>query len=255
MRIFYDVDTQNDFMNKDGALYVPNAEALKPNLAKLTYFAKENNVLIVGSVDRHFGTEEYKDREGELQRRGGKFPDHCMNESKGELKIDETTFHVYPTRSSCPVTDRKFDAGRYIAHDRETSSIKEKLRWANNIMDINGNLILLYRNPKRENLPVYFEKQNYDVFTNPVADYFFQKLLKIRRFDKEAVVYGVATDYCVKAAVLGMQKEGIQCYVVEDAIKGVASETTKTALKEMKIAGAKFVKTKDVLEEKLGGEK
>jgi len=33
------------------------------------------------------------------------------------------------------------------------------------------------------------------------------------------VVYGVATDFCVKAAVLGMQKRGVQCYVVEDAIK------------------------------------
>ncbi|MDO8741030.1 MAG: isochorismatase family protein [Candidatus Woesearchaeota archaeon] len=249
MRIFYDVDTQNDFMNKNGALYVPDAELIKPNLAKLTCFAKEKNILIAGSVDRHFGTEEYKCREGELQRWGGPFPDHCMNGSKGELKIYDTALHVYPTRSGGPVTDRDFDAGRYIAHERETSSIKEKLRWANNIMDVNGNLILLYRDPKKENLPVYFEKQNYDVFTNPAADYFFQRLLKARRFDKEAVVYGVATDYCVKAAVLGMQQRGVQCYVVEDAIKGVDPKTTEAAIEEMKKAGAKFINTKKVLEE------
>ena len=34
--IFYDVDTQNDFMKEDGALYVPGAESIKENLEKLT---------------------------------------------------------------------------------------------------------------------------------------------------------------------------------------------------------------------------
>ena len=65
---------------------------------------------------------------------------------------------------------------------------------------------------------------------------------------QEAVVYGVATDYCIKAAVVGLQKRGVQCYVVEDAISGVAPDTTKSALEEMVRAGARFVKTSDVLE-------
>ena len=58
MRIFYDVDTQMDFMNKDGALYVPNAELIKPRLELLTNFAINNRILRIGSVDQHFGTEE-----------------------------------------------------------------------------------------------------------------------------------------------------------------------------------------------------
>ena len=37
--IFWDVDTQYDFMKADGKLYVPDAEQLIPNLKKLTDYA------------------------------------------------------------------------------------------------------------------------------------------------------------------------------------------------------------------------
>jgi nicotinamidase/pyrazinamidase len=89
-----------------------------------------------------------------------------------------------------------------------------------------------------------FEKQTYDVFTNSQIRGALQDY-KVT----EAVVYGVATDYCVMAAVKGMQKLGIQCYVVEDAIAGITPETTKQAIYEMKEAGAKFVKTEDIITE------
>jgi nicotinamidase/pyrazinamidase len=92
----------------------------------------------------------------------------------------------------------------------------------------------------------YFEKQSCDVFTNPE----FEAYIRYQGV-KEAVVYGVATDFCVKAAVLGMQQRGIECYVVEDAIKGVFPESTKKALEEMARAGAKLVTTKQVLEGRL----
>ncbi len=90
---------------------------------------------------------------------------------------------------------------------------------------------------------VYFEKQEVSVFSNANA-----ALLK--RFDA-AVVYGVATEYCVKAAVLGMRQRGIDVLVVEDAIKGINPEGEFYAIEEMKAAGAKFIKTKDVLEGKV----
>ena len=36
-----------------------------------------------------------------------------------------------------------------------------------------------------------------------------------------AIVYGVATDYCVKDAVVGLLKRGIKVSIVEDAVKGI----------------------------------
>ena len=93
---------------------------------------------------------------------------------------------------------------------------------------------------------LYFEKQSHDVFTNPAFELFLD-LAEVN----EVVVYGVATDICVKAAVLGMQYRGIQCYVVGDSTSGVDSNETKKAIDEMKEEGAIFVKTKDVLEDLL----
>lgn len=239
MKIFYDVDTQNDFMNKNGALYVPDAEIIKPNLKLLTDYARENFLPVVGSVDKHFGTKEYKHREGELQRWGGPFLDHCMKDTPGEHKIYETILEY--SREGLTT-----DNGDYIPHVLE-KNLNPKTKVAlRNLLDIANRKINKVVERKTPPQGVYFRKQSYDVFTNPAFPVFLD-MADV----KQAVVYGVATDYCVKAAVLGMQQRDIQCYVIEDAIKGVEEATTKAALEEMAKAGAKFVKTKQVLEGKL----
>jgi len=243
-RIFYDVDTQNDFMNRDGALYVPGAELIKPNLRDLTKYARNpgrydsvmDAIPIVGSVDRHFGTKSYNGREGELNRWDGPFPNHCMSGKKGQQKIDETRviWHEFGVEP--------YDVAIYIPH-----YLDGKVRKLDLVKSI-GEVVPLYELTPTKTL--YFEKQNYDVFTNPA----FQLFLDLAEVD-EAVVYGVATDYCVRAAVEGMKKQGIQTYVVEDAIKGVAPDTTEAAIEEMKKdkegLGAIFVTTQQVLEDRI----
>lgn len=213
MRIFYDVDTQNDFMNKDGALYVPDAESIKSKIKLLTEFAENNKILIIGSVDQHFGNEKYKEREGELKKWGGIFPEHCMSGTFGQKKISETS------------------TSRLIFHPH----------FVDNSIDYE-----IFNTTLKENSNLFFEKQSYNVFTNPAISAFLEKANV-----KESIVYGVATDYCVKAAVLGMQQKGIQCYVVEDAIKGVFPESTKSALEEMINSGARLVTTKQIIEGKI----
>ena len=236
--IFYNVDTQHDFMNKDGALYVSDAELIKPNLVKLTEFARKNNILIVGSVDRHFGTKEYKGREGELARWGGPFPDHCMDNTTGQLKIDETARPVFPSeRIHSNLYSYSYFHPHYLDERVDEESLKKITSDVRQLEGVKSGFEEIC-------VGLFFEKQSCDVFTNPAIERF----LDIAEV-KEAVVYGVATDYCVKAAVLGMQKRGIQTLVVEDAIKGIAPETIEKAIKEMKQAGAKFITIKQVLEE------
>lgn len=55
---------------------------------------------------------------------------------------------------------------------------------------------------------------------------------------KTIIVYGIATDYCVKATVLDALKEGYAVYVVNDLCRGVADETSKSATEEMTSKGA-----------------
>ncbi len=242
--IFWDVDTQNDFMHKAGSLYVPDAEMIMPNLAALTQMAVKKGVPVFGSVDKHFGTEEYKAREGELVKNCGPFPDHCMNNSRGQKKIEETVYSFdgsfgWFAFDRCPI----MEPIRYVQHMSEIMDVSSQLNWANSLNEVCS--LLDKSLHKKYFFQAYFEKQSYDVFSNPAADYIIRQA-KERYGYLQAVVYGVATDYCVKAAVLGLQKRGLQCYVVEDAIKGVAEETTKKALEDMVNAGAKFIKTKEV---------
>ncbi|ODS34751.1 MAG: nicotinamidase/pyrazinamidase [Candidatus Scalindua rubra] len=57
----------------------------------------------------------------------------------------------------------------------------------------------------------------------------------------------MATDYCVKAAVLGLLRRGYKVSLVTDAIKAVNKEGETEALNEMKDAGAVFTTTEDII--------
>ncbi len=52
------------------------------------------------------------------------------------------------------------------------------------------------------------------------------------------VVYGIATDYCVKATVMDGLAAGYKIVVVQDLCRGVAPDTSKAAWAEMEKAGA-----------------
>ncbi len=54
---------------------------------------------------------------------------------------------------------------------------------------------------------------------------------------KEVVVYGIATDYCVKATAIDAANAGYKVTVIESLCKGVAPDTTEKALEEMRAKG------------------
>jgi len=82
--IFYDVDTQRDFLLPDGKAYMPGADKIILVLAALTDLAHETGVRIVCSVDHHIAGDPL------LKSGGGPYPDHCIVGTPGEKKIDET---------------------------------------------------------------------------------------------------------------------------------------------------------------------
>ncbi|HET7585679.1 MAG TPA: isochorismatase family cysteine hydrolase [Gemmatimonadaceae bacterium] len=87
LTIFWDVDTQHDFMDADGRLYVPDAESIKPNLRRLTDHAHAHGIRIVASADDHVpGHRELSDTPDWRET----FPEHCMRGTRGAEKIPET---------------------------------------------------------------------------------------------------------------------------------------------------------------------
>ena len=61
----------------------------------------------------------------------------------------------------------------------------------------------------------------------------------------QLVVYGIATDYCVKATVMDGLAAGYKVVVIQDLCQGVAPETSKAAWAEMEKAGAVLWATLD----------
>jgi nicotinamidase/pyrazinamidase len=59
---------------------------------------------------------------------------------------------------------------------------------------------------------------------------------------QELIVYGIATDYCVKATAMDAADAGYKVTVVEGLSRGVAPDTTAKALDEMKAKGIVLVK-------------
>lgn len=78
--LFWDVDTQADFIYPGGKLYVPGAELIVPTLKRLAEWASKNGVLVVASTCAH-----QKD-DAEFTQ----FPPHCLVGTPGQQKIPET---------------------------------------------------------------------------------------------------------------------------------------------------------------------
>ncbi|MGH7547507.1 MAG: cysteine hydrolase family protein [Gemmatimonadales bacterium] len=110
--IFWDVDTQHDFMKADGKLYVPEAEHIIPNLRKLTDYAHGHGIRIVASADDHVtGHPEISDKPDWKIT----FPPHCIRGTAGQKRIPETTL-TDPLGIEPAKTDPRALADRVRAH-------------------------------------------------------------------------------------------------------------------------------------------
>lgn len=65
---------------------------------------------------------------------------------------------------------------------------------------------------------------------------------------KQVYICGLATDYCVKATALDAQKAGFETFVIIDACRGVAKETSDAAIEEMKaVVGIKIIYSQEII--------
>jgi nicotinamidase/pyrazinamidase len=127
-----------------------------------------------------------------------RFPKHCVRGTEGQRKLEDTLLPhplVFPNKPM----------------DR-------------NLMEV-----------VRKNRQIIIEKQDLDVFHNPVME----RLLRV--LPPRAIVFGVATEYCVKIACLGLKRCGVQAVVVSDAIRALTPKGEKESIEEMRAAGVDFI--------------
>jgi nicotinamidase/pyrazinamidase len=86
--VFFDVDTQIDFVNPAGALYVPGAERIVPVIAELNHRAP----LVISTMDAHAEDDpEFKT-----------YPHHCVVGTASQRKPAGTLIERHATLPAAP---------------------------------------------------------------------------------------------------------------------------------------------------------
>jgi nicotinamidase/pyrazinamidase len=129
--VLWDVDTQVDFMDPSGKLYVPGAKEVTPAMERLVDAARGARIVHVASADDHELTDpEISDRPDHRNT----YPPHCLRGTRGAEKIIETK-----QRDPLPLGLVPFPPGLL-----------------SRLIDGRREILLL--------------KKNFDVFTNPNCD-------------------------------------------------------------------------------------
>ena len=189
--IFADIDTQRDFLDPAGALYVAGSTEILPNLRRLTDFAIAHNIPILATACSHHRDDP------ELRI----FPPHCIAGTSGQARVDAT---------ACPTS---------VVLD-----IEERLPG-----ELPPHLTLL----KRE-LSVFSRSDTVDVVT------------RYNRQQPTWVVYGVATDYCVREAVEGLVQRRCKVAILVDAIRAIDASAEALLLSEFARRGVLLTLTEIV---------
>jgi nicotinamidase/pyrazinamidase len=85
--ILWDVDTQVDFMDPSGKLYVPNANEVAPAMERLVDAARAAGIVHVASVDDHELTDPEISDKPDFRNT---YPPHCLRGTRGAEKVLET---------------------------------------------------------------------------------------------------------------------------------------------------------------------
>src|SRR3989344_539462 len=85
--IFWNVDTQYDFMKPDGKLSLVGATPIEGNLPYLTVWAPRHNIRVVNTADYHTRDSRELSDTPDFKTT---FPPHCMERTKGAEFIDQT---------------------------------------------------------------------------------------------------------------------------------------------------------------------
>jgi nicotinamidase/pyrazinamidase len=86
--LFWDVDTQVDFLNKNGRLYVTGAESILPNLGRLTGAARRHDIPVIASADDHEPGDAELSDDPDFE---ATYPPHCLRGTPGQHKVPQTS--------------------------------------------------------------------------------------------------------------------------------------------------------------------
>lgn len=189
-RILIDVDTQVDFMQPHGSLYVPPVGGAQDEIAEILATSWKGYDAVIGSVDSHaYDAWEFAEN-------GGPFPPHCVKGQPGWLRV----FAKYPSKQRfVPMTPHHDSLSKVLVGENTQGGGSRGL----NPEDLATEAV-------DGKVGLYFEKEVYSLFDNPFAEPVLQSLKNKLGGDWSDIQIDVMGyclgGYCVDAAVEGCLK-------------------------------------------------
>lgn len=201
--VLWDVDTQVDFVLPEGLLYVPQAEQVVGQMARLVAWARERGVVHVASADDHEPTDPELSDTPDYETT---YPPHCLRGTPGAARVPETA-----------QLDPIVLPHELLPREEVTELVRDR----------------------RE---ILVPKKQFDVFTNPNTDALVGVL-----DPGEVIVFGVATDVCDHAAIIGLLDRGRRVAFVEDAARGLSEDRVAACTAAWRRRGVRFTTTDEVV--------
>jgi len=131
--VFFDVDTQIDFLYPAGALYAPGAEKIVPRVAALNLYAAAHGIPVISTMDAH------SENDPEFTR----FPPHCVVETASQRKPAVTLLEkpvVIPNRPG----DITIEGAQQILLEKQTLDCFEQMHLAALLDKFNAGRYVVY---------------------------------------------------------------------------------------------------------------
>jgi nicotinamidase/pyrazinamidase len=110
--VFFDIDSQLDFLFPAGALYVAGAERIVPAITHLNRYAASHGIPVVSTTDAHLENDpEFSE-----------WPPHCVLGTLGQRKAESTLLDgrvVIPNRD----VDLAIDGARQLVVEKQTVDV------------------------------------------------------------------------------------------------------------------------------------
>lgn len=111
--VFFDIDTQFDFMDPKGTLYVPGSQEIAPNVRRLLEYATRTRTATVSPMDAH------RTDDPEFKQYGA----HCIDGAPGQRRyfddLPRLPRVVWRPDATVTAADLKIEPGHhYVVHKR-----------------------------------------------------------------------------------------------------------------------------------------
>lgn len=131
--VFFDIDTQIDFLFPAGSLYVPGAERLLPALSRLNRYAAAQGYSVVSSMCAH------AEDDAEFRQ----WPAHCVIGTVGQLKPAETLLEKRARIGVSP-GDYAIEGAQQILIEKERLDITTSPNFGPLLARLSGERYLVY---------------------------------------------------------------------------------------------------------------